>query len=387
MTNCTVIRIGDRCTGCEACVQLCPTQALSMKQNEEGFYAPFLQESACIGCGKCLSHCPVASPTCVTRSPLPDKGYAGSHRDTAVLMESASGGAFSALVSASSVDQIYGMTWDTAKTVSCLRCTPENIAPLRKSKYVQGRINGAYRKVQQDLKQGLRVLYSGTPCQIAGLYAFLGYRPEGLITVEILCHGVGSPGLFADYCTHLELWEESKITDFSFRKKSERKGEWEAFHTVVSFENGKTKSSHMDKFTRLFLQRTILRSSCGVCPFADCRRVSDLVLGDYWGCRKYSPALYKKHGVSVVIPITGKGKSVLEKMDEQMTLTAVSMDSITAGNCILLHPQATSDQRAPFFHAMKAQGSLAALLEFAPKPSWKQAFKRYLCFFFRRFRG
>lgn len=370
--------IGKRCTGCEACVQACPQCALTMEPDEEGFFYPVLQERLCTHCGICAAICPVVSPERVKRTSLPDTILAGTLGDREVLRSSASGGAFSAIVSAAGPDVVYGTAWTGPAAAACIRVTPEAIGPLRSSKYVQGRVHSAYAAVRRDLKEGKNVLFSGTPCQAAGLIGFLGNCPERLTTVEILCHGTASPGLFQEYLRLLGEKANSPVRSFAFRKKDPILGNWEACRREVRFENGRVERTYQDLFTELFLSRTILRPVCGECPFASSKRVSDIVIGDYWGCAKNDPGLYNKAGVSIILPMTGHGREIASMLAAHMALSPIPTTHVTKKNSMLLRPKAANSLREAFFETVLRDGAAAAFAAFAPKSSWKQPIKPYL---------
>lgn len=387
MKECAITIVGKHCTGCEACVQCCPHHALTMEPDGEGFFYPVLREDLCTRCGLCAAICPAASPERVPRTALPDTALAGTYREKSTLLSSASGGAFSAVVAAAGPDVVYGTAWTAPDTAACIRVTPETMEPLRSSKYIQGRIHNAYLQVKQDLAEGRRVLFSGTPCQVAGLLTLLGERPAGLTTVEIVCHGTASPGLFRDYLASLGQEAGSPVRSFTFRKKSALLGNWEAFRREARFENGKTDRTYQDPFTRLFLSRTILRPSCGNCSFAAPERVSDLVIGDYWGCGQNDPALYNKGGVSIILPVTERGREVAAGLAAYMEVSTIPTDHVTAHNRILLCPQSAGADRAAFFERASREGTAATIAAFPPKPSWKQPLKPYLRLFLKRLRG
>lgn len=388
MNKVAIDLVGRACTGCESCVSCCPHRALAMVMDAEGFYYPALEECRCVHCGLCVAVCPVASSERVCSQPLPDKAIAGSHREEAIRLESASGGAFSALVSAVKPDFLYGTAWTDAVSTVVMRTTPDQMSPLRGSKYIQSRVNDAYIQVRQDLKNGNQVLFSGTPCQIAGLLSFLGKRPENLITVELICHGIGSPGIFHEYLALLEKKTGSPVKEFSFRRKDKAHGGWESFHTTLSYENGKTYRSYHDTFTDLFLEKYILRPSCENCPFrGENAHVGDLIIGDYWGCSRFNPELYIKTGVSVILPLTQSGQKIAGQLSEYMNLKVVPTEYVVAENKVLLESSPMPQERTDFFEHIAQEGIESALIRFAPKISWRKRLKPYLIPYMKRFQG
>lgn len=387
LKKCAPELVGRSCTGCEACVQVCAVKALSMTPDEDGFFYPSVNETLCTRCGRCAAVCPVASPNRVTRAPLPETALAGTNRNRSILMKSASGGAFAAIVSAVKPDVVYGMAWTEPDVVSCVRTTSDSLDALHASKYIQGHMDGAYQLARQDLRQGKEVLFSGTPCQIAGLLSVLGEQPENLTTVEIICHGVASPGLFREYCALKARQAGSPVRAFAFRRKRPILGDWESYHTVISYENGKQEKSYQDPFTQLFLSRSILRPSCASCGFASPQRVSDFVIGDYWGVSQYDPSLYRKTGVSVMFPMTEKGRALSAGLAESMDLSMVGTQNIVHSNSSLRSPSGAQTNSGAFFAARSRDGLETALCAFAERASLKQRLKPYLRRFIKRLRG
>lgn len=376
-------QLGKRCTGCESCVQICPYTALKMRMDQEGFYYPSVDENKCTKCGICSLKCPALSNDLIRKKPLPSKALAGSIKNKNIVLNSASGGAFTAIAIVCNPDAVYGMAWTSKNSLECKRVKLQDIDILRNSKYIQARIKESYKNVKEDLKEGKKVLFSGTPCQIAGLLAYLGDHPSNLITVEIICHGVASPGLFSKYCDMEKQKNGSNVKQFVFRKKSILKGNWEDFNTYIEFENGKMRHSYHNVFTFLFLSRVILRPSCATCQFATKDRVSDLVLGDYWGCLKEDPQLYRKTGVSAIFPITERGKMIAAELEQTMDISFVPSEHVIRHNKALIHCQALSEKRETFFAMLETQEIENVFHNFNPKVSFKQRIKPYLRLFMR----
>lgn len=365
--------IGTKCVGCESCVQICPAQALEMKMDAEGFFYPSLDEQRCSRCGLCAAACPVISSDRIPKAPLPSAAFAGTHTRGDILFSSSSGGAFSAIVAAAAPDSVYGTAWTASDTVGCIRVSPEELAPLRGSKYIQGRVGTAFQQIQRELMDGKTVLFGGTPCQVAGLLTFLEARScpqDQLTTVAIICHGVASPGLFQQYCGLLGHQYHSRVTAFAFREKSHRQSNWD-FRTSVTTADGKKRISTHDPFTSLFLSRLFLRPSCAVCPFSSPEKAGDLIIGDYWGCQEHNPELYTKYGVSVILPLTVRGRGMLPKLRQVMPLTEVKTGDVIAHNLTLIRPSQPDPRRAAFFDLLAQKGVSAAFAEFTPKLTWK----------------
>ena len=182
----------ENCTGCGACIQRCPKQCISWTTKEFDFRYPQVDEAACINCGLCEKVCPIDKEL---KEPIAQKAYAAVHKDSSVLEKSTSGGAFTALADTifAQGGVVYGAAMLNGMQVKHIRTENKTaFAVLRSSKYLQSDTGTTYQMVEQDLKQGKVVLYSGTPCQIDGLKCFLRKEYENLYTADIVCHGVGS---------------------------------------------------------------------------------------------------------------------------------------------------------------------------------------------------
>lgn len=296
------------CTGCMACANVCAHQAIKVKQDEEGFDRPVIDEDLCVDCGLCKQVCPVNNhPT--TSEPL--KVYSGWSSDENVRLSSSSGGAFSEIARPILEDGgvVFGCSLDEKlQAVHTYVETMEDLATkLRGSKYVQSRIGDSYSKAREFLKQGRLVLFSGTPCQIAGLRNYLRRDYDNLITVDLICHGVPSPMIFEDYKKYIAESQKMTITDVKFRCK---KSSWIFFNMTVTghVEKKAAPSQYIgeyynDPYIRGFLRDYFLRPSCHQCHFTSTKRCSDFTIADWWGYRKMTKADcdYDKKGVSLIL--------------------------------------------------------------------------------------
>ena len=216
-----MIEITDKknCCGCEACVQICPLNCIAMKADKDGFRYPVTDRERCVDCGICKRVCPVRNT-----GEVPDKivVYAARCRDAQIRRTSSSGGIFSLLAgrTLSAGGAVFGAAFTPDFLVQHRAAKTEaELNGLKGSKYIQSRIGDAFRQTENLLKEGIEVLFSGTPCQVAGLKAFLGEEYDNLFTAEILCHGVPSTAVWEKYLQHQETKNGSKVTDITFRNK------------------------------------------------------------------------------------------------------------------------------------------------------------------------
>lgn len=312
----------ENCFGCEACMQVCPKQAITMIEDKEGFRYPKIDKDKCINCGLCHKICPYEN--------MPERYdsnkyvYGGYHKNWEIRNESTSGGAFSAIVD-NYCDKNYVIFGATSKGLDVYHTYIEdkkNINILRKSKYQQSKIGDSYIKVKEFLKNGKKVLFSGTPCQIAGLRSFLkDENIENLLTIEVICEGVPSPYYMKKYEKYLKNKYGANIKDMDYRYTDSHRflnknyGKWDFQVMNIVFENDKKmkKDRWFNPFWKLWLNHLMSRPACYNCQFTNTSRVADISLGDLWGIHLYCPELYGNNGgASLIICNTQKGKDIFE---------------------------------------------------------------------------
>lgn len=311
----------QRCCGCAACANACPKNAISMEEGAEGFVFPKLDPDTCISCGLCLKACPVSEDA--LNNPIPNKktpaAYAAASVDE-IRLTSSSGGIFRVLALDVLTDggSVYGAAWQKDQSVAHIRVTePDELPALSGSKYVQSSIGTVYRQVKQDLKAGRRVLFSGTPCQNAGLRRFLKKEEDKLLCVDIVCHGVPSDRMLQTYLK--ETYGENQVDHMTFRTKEHGQT---CTNGLITLKDGSKKeiTPAGDAYERGFHKNIFLRYSCEACPFAAPPRPGDISLGDFWGLERYKPELTNPKGVSVVLVNSEKGAAVWNRLSEKLVL-------------------------------------------------------------------
>lgn len=298
-----------KCCGCAACVDACPMSAVKMVMDAEGFLYPRIEASACIRCGRCEEVCPMGEESAGTQNL-----YFGVQAKTE-RADSSSGGVFPLLAGYVFQRQgvVYGAAFDERMDLVHREAhTPVELDPLRRTKYVQSNPAGVYRRIRSDLEVGKWVLFCGTPCQTHALLRFLQKPYPRLITVDLVCYGVPSPGLWHDYVRTLERRHGGKLTAFSFRDKRNR----DNGHTFSCTVGGREYAGELarDPYCRLFLRNYSLRPSCHVCPYCTVDRQSDFTLGDFWGIENVRPGMDDGMGTSLVILRTDRAKAVWEEI-------------------------------------------------------------------------
>lgn len=299
------------CCGCEACAQRCAHNAISMKRDKEGFLYPIIDPNKCTKCDICEKVCPVINQKLPSE---PIKTYAAKNKDEIVRLQSSSGGIFT-LLATKTINNggvVFGAKFDEQwKVVHDYVETIEDLAKFRGSKYVQSRINDNYIKVEQFLKQGRQVLFSGTPCQIAGLKKYLIIEYKNLICADIICHGVPSPMIWQKYKAQFELSYTSSI---SFRDKS---NSWKTYEVVVSKDQKEVirETVGQNVYMKIFLSDLCLRPSCAICPAKDGKSKSDITIADFWGIQHIHPEFDDDKGCNLVLINSEKGLNFFNKLE------------------------------------------------------------------------
>ena len=300
-----------KCSGCTACFAICPKDAITMQADSEGFKYPVIDKNKCIDCGLCCKVCPLEN---MYGNFVEDKtSFACSAKDENFTKQSSSGGVFAILANMYIKEQavIYGAAFDYNWNVCHIRADKKDeLKRLYTSKYVQSDIGNTFRQVKNDLDNGKKVLFAGTPCQVAGLKSYLQKDYLNLLVVDFICHGVPSPLVWQRYIDKLEQDLKSKITEISFRDK---KDGWKSFNFKLMTANGDVfYEKHGDNtYMKGFLKDLYLRPSCYDCKFKTLQRASDITLADFWGIEKIISDMNIDEVVSLCWSSSEKGKQVL----------------------------------------------------------------------------
>lgn len=348
MNNVTKLVSPSRCTGCSACRNACSKDAIEMISNEEGFLIPKINSEMCVDCGICQNKCPVANPSYINNKDPQCLAVAAKDE---IRLKSASGGIYSAFAQYLIMrgGYICGASYGSQSWIvkHIVGNTEDILDRTRSSKYVQSDAGLVYREIKALLDQGKEVLFSGTPCQVAALYAFLGKRYDKLYTMDLVCHGVPSSKVLRKYLK--ETYGEENVVKIDFRSK-EVFG-WTSSVTV-ELKNGEIYRNTHDKdvFYRAFLSCMALRKSCETCPFSQLPRQGDLTIGDFWGISRYDASLNDKNGTSVVLVNNQKGMRMIELISESLNLKKeVPIEYAINGNKNIEHPFRAHYGRKHFF--------------------------------------
>lgn len=367
----------QNCSSCAACANVCARSAISMQLDAEGFYRPIIDAEKCVQCGACERVCPwnkpVENPNVAGVSPKTVAAYA---KDESVRQHSSSGGIFTVL--AERVLDDGGVVVGVAQTAPTRfgHIVVENkadLAKLRGSKYVQADVGLVYREVRSLLKAGRKVLFSGTPCQVAGLYTVLGNAAStDLITVDIVCHGTPGVKVFEKYVREIENEKSALVASSRFRDK--RMG-WRLFSMTSSLNTISgdcfqfSKTFREDKFMRVFLQNICLNSSCADCRYGKLPRVADITLGDYWNIAKVHPQMDDNKGTSVVLLNTAHGSELFDSVADKVAQCESSVNDAIAGNPCIVCSSKPHPKRSEFFANLDKYTLDQLIKEYCPFPS------------------
>lgn len=342
------VDIGLACVGCHACQVACPHNAISMTADSSGFLYPVVDLEECTECGRCKRACPVLNPPPANSMP---EAYACIARDDALREASSSGGVFGLLgqqvVDAGGV--VFGAVLDESlDVVHDWAESDESLSRLRRSKYVQSRTGDTYRWVRDALKSDRKVLFSGTPCQVAGLKSYLGRDYDQLLCVDIVCHGVPSPRVWRRYLEYLERLYQAKPVTAAFRRKDEG---WRKSSLAVGFDSGAEHRMTLreDPFLRAFLSDVCLRPSCYACKFKGLERSADITLADFWGVERVAPEMDDDRGTSLVLVHSPAGREALHRAGEALIAESVSVEAAVAGNAAAVRSGTRHSKSAAFY--------------------------------------
>ncbi|MEE1282586.1 MAG: Coenzyme F420 hydrogenase/dehydrogenase, beta subunit C-terminal domain [Acutalibacteraceae bacterium] len=343
-----MLKISEKkdCTGCYACAAICKNGAIVMKKDEEGFRYPVINESKCIKCKLCERVCPVKNQS-NTNNIL--ESYAAFNKNDEIRKLSSSGGLFTRFAK-QILDEggvVFGAAFDENYNVHHIYVKTEaELEKLRSSKYLQSQIKDSFVKAKFFLDKGRKVLFSGTPCQVAGLKSFLRREYKNLYTQDIICHGVPSPQVWQKYLTTVNT-ENKKIEKVCFRSK--RNG-WKNYGLEIVYEDSTDYFCDFreNTYSKAFLNNLCLRPSCYECAFKKQKPFSDVTLADYWGVDIENPKIDDNKGISVVIINSEKGKELLFNEKDKLFVDKLDISVVLQHNSSLVESSPMNKKRDYF---------------------------------------
>ena len=381
-----MIKLADKnaCTGCSACKAICPQNAISMVADAEGFLRPSIDDARCVKCGLCTNVCPVLTKM-EPRQPL--VVYAAKAKDDELRAKSSSGGVFSLLARAVFAEGgiVFGAGFDR-NDWHVMHKSAENeeeLEDLRGSKYVQSEMGDVFRQVKLELSKNRKVLFTGTPCQIAGLRLFLGKQYDNLLMVDVVCHAAPSPLVWKKYLRErlsAAGYESGGdipfITKISFRNK---KYGWKKFSLFLSFSNSMEYLEDLTKdvFLRGFLLELYNSKSCHDCKCRELKSGSDLTIADYWRVYEKKPEMDDDKGTSLVLVNTCKGELFWQKIEHFLDTAVSSIEDAIRVNPAIVKSPLGNKRREIFFSKLNKTASVDRLvINLLTPPLWKKV----LCF-------
>lgn len=342
----------SECYGCSACASVCPEKCIVMSADEEGFLYPRVDQSKCIGCNLCEKYCPTKKVNCIDEIPA---SYASISSDQLKRQSSSSGGIFKILAEyvINNGGVVVGAAYDKSfhKVEHICIENLSSISLLSGSKYSQSELGNAFISVKDYLEKGRIVLFSGTPCQVAGLKCSLKHSYDSLLTVDVVCHGVPSPKAFEKYLIEKEEKYNSKITSVNLVDK---KTGWHKRSVSINFfDNQKyTVHQYQDCFMKAFTSDIMNRPSCSKCIFKSLNYFSDITLGDFWGIEKIDPSIDDDKGTSLVIVRSDKGKELMSIISEKAIVKEVNYIEAIKGNPAITSSFPVHKNRSDFMYQL-----------------------------------
>ena len=363
------IREKSRCSGCHACTSICPKHCISMVCDEEGFWYPQVDSVTCINCGMCEKVCPILNPITIEKTEAEIDAYAAYSKQEEIRLNSSSGGMFTEIATyvIRKGGVVFGASFDeNFDVVHTYTETEEELEHFRGSKYVQSKIGETYRQAQQFLKEGRLVLFTGTPCQIGGLFAFLKKPYENLITQDIICHGVPSPMVWKKYVQFREAEAASQTRRTFFRHK---KYGWKTYSVLFEYSNNTEYVQVLGKdlYMRAFLADLCLRPSCYQCSFKSKVRASDFTIADFWGIQNVMPEMDDDKGTSLVFVNSEKGREIFEQLKKQIVCKKTDLDTAIQYNPSMIKSVAMPPKRDHFMRAIKTQDFSCTVQKYCKK--------------------
>lgn len=379
-----MINIIDKvnCCGCSACVSICPKQCILMSADDEGFLYPLVNKENCIDCGLCEKVCIELHPY---DSRVPIKVLAAINKNEEVRLKSSSGGIFylfaekiineGGVVFGARFDENWQVVIDFADTI-------EGIKVFMGSKYVQARIDTAYVDVKKFLNEGRKVLFSGTPCQVAGLYKFLKKKYDNLLSIDFICHGTPSPKVWAMYLNNiLDGFKRTKTIQF---RDDNRK----YLHFWKKYDESEKAvlllgSSDKNPYMKAFLSDLILRPSCFACKAKSCSSQSDITLADFWGVWNVNPKMYDDKGTSMLFINTEKGLNELPS-EEYVKYANANYEEAEKYNKACIFSAVPNPKRTIFFEHLQRTKNVVKLINKILAPSIVRQYVRFIKSIFKK---
>lgn len=360
------------CTGCTACASVCPKGCITMEADAEGFLFPVINTQCCIECRLCEKACPVITP--LKAEVCEPEAYAAYSLDEEVRERSSSGGVFTELAKTVFADGgvVFGVTYNERfESVHICVDNAEDLAKLCGAKYAQSELCGIFTDVKARLEDGQQVLFSGTPCQVGGLKAFLRKDYANLLTVDFVCHSVPSPMAWREYVKFRAQQDNAGELPQAINLRSKRTG-WSGYRysNLFQYANGVINSAKSGEslYMKLFVGGYINRRSCTNCQFKGYSRISDITLGDFWGIWDIAPEMDDNKGTSVVLVHSEKGRILWQNIHSGIKFRKVTLEQASQQNPAMLVSSKANPNRADVLKKIH-DGKIETCWELFPAPN------------------
>ena len=371
------------CCGCTACFNICPKNAITMQADEEGFLYPLVDQEKCVNCGMCEKVCPILSKK---NHEEQTDAYIIRYNNQEIVEESTSGGAFTAISSYifKNGGVVYGAGYDIDMKVICKKAVcMADLKEMRGSKFVQSSLNRTFQEIKVALKAGKLLLFTGTPCQVAGLIHYLGKHPENLICMDFVCRGVPSPGLWKNYVDYMESKYHSKMIGARFKHKTY------GYHTTtmkIDFQNGTSYfgSGRVDPYMKAFVREMSSRPSCAECAFKGIERLSDITVFDCYEYTQITGQRDDDRGYTSVFIHTDKGRKVFEAIKPMLIWQEQAVEKLVTKNGIMVCNSAKPHaKRSAFYEAAAVMSIDKAMQKIEPITKKDQLIEQAKAFLFK----
>lgn len=356
----------NKCTGCGACAMVCSKSAIQMFPNSQGFLEPVVDTVKCVNCEKCKN-------TCHTNRNPEKHSYIdviiACNTNDEIRSRSTSGGVFFELAKNIIKENgiVIGAAWTSDFGVEHVVVdSVEQISKLQNAKYVQSDINTTYKITKEALRANKRVLFSGTPCQIGGLKSYLGEDHPGLITVELICHGVPSPKVWKKYLAYRKDQSNTDAKEVQVNMRSKSTG-WSTYSVEIDYADGTKYSCRCmdDPYMLAFIHNMTLRSSCLECNYKGTDRIGDITLGDCWGIWNVAPEMNDNKGTSLILLNSVKGQEIWKKVSAIFRTRAVDLKEIAGENMAIMKSAVAYAEREHILESLDQEGFTILLEETA----------------------
>lgn len=339
----------EKCTGCMACKNACPRNAITIKEENDGFLYPKINKEYCSNCNLCKKVCPVENKLEENKNDI--EVYAAKNNDDNICLKSSSGGIFTLITNyiLSQNGVVFGARFnENFEVVHDWTDNKNNIDEFRRSKYLQSKIGDSYKKAKEFLIAGRKVLFTGTPCQVEGLLTFLGKEYDNLYTQDIICHGVPSPKVWKKYLEYKKTIYNEQPKKVNFRRKDI--SGWNNYKVHIKYNSIEENLDVNESFyMNMFLYNYDLRNTCYNCNFKKVKRNSDITVADFWGIKDVNPEMYNENGVSALLINSKKGKEIFKNIKKHITYSVQNIDEIKINNPSYIKSSEYNEKRKEFF--------------------------------------